>query len=149
MVEEKFLIDLDIDEKIYERRYVGYFESKGKHFIHFEDNTILELSDEEEKTENNQGKDESEGNEDNNKNNNKEKNDNNEEKDNETEENEENIFLKSLILLFDNMKQFQKMFNCDMVFNYLNRVKKKGKSPTPMIDPNTRTDYAKMRNSSR
>jgi hypothetical protein len=38
-----------------------------------------------------------------------------------------------------------KMFNCDMVLYYLNRVMQTGKSPTPMIDPNTRTDYAKMR----
>ena len=38
-----------------------------------------------------------------------------------------------------------KMFNCDMVLYYLNRVMQTGKSPSPMIDPNTRTDYAKMR----
>ena len=38
-----------------------------------------------------------------------------------------------------------KMFNCDMVLYYLNRVMQTGKSPREMIDPNTRTDYAKMR----
>ncbi len=38
-----------------------------------------------------------------------------------------------------------KMFNCDMVLYYLNRVMQTGESPSPMIDPNTRTDYAKMR----
>ena len=38
-----------------------------------------------------------------------------------------------------------KMFNCDMVLYYLNRVMQTGKSPSPMVDPNTRTDYAKMR----
>ncbi len=38
-----------------------------------------------------------------------------------------------------------KMFNCDMVLYYLNRVMQTGKSPSPMIDPNTRTDYTKMR----
>ena len=38
-----------------------------------------------------------------------------------------------------------KMFNCDMVLYYLNRVMQTGKSPHEMIDPNTRTDYAKMR----
>ena len=38
-----------------------------------------------------------------------------------------------------------KMFNCDMVFYYLNRVMQTGKSPYEMIDPNTKTDYAKMR----
>jgi len=38
-----------------------------------------------------------------------------------------------------------KMFNCDMVLYYLNRVMQTGRSPKEMIDPNTRTDYAKMR----
>ena len=38
-----------------------------------------------------------------------------------------------------------KMFNCDMVLYYLNRVMQTGRSPKQMIDPNTRTDYAKMR----
>ena len=38
-----------------------------------------------------------------------------------------------------------KMFNCDMVLYYLNRVMQTGESPEEMIDPNTRTDYAKMR----
>ena len=38
-----------------------------------------------------------------------------------------------------------KMFNCDMVLYYLNRVMKTGDSPEQMIDPNTKTDYAKMR----
>ena len=38
-----------------------------------------------------------------------------------------------------------KMFNCDMVCYYLNRVMQTGKSPKEMIDPNTRTDYKKMR----
>ncbi len=38
-----------------------------------------------------------------------------------------------------------KMFNCDMVLYYLNRVIQTGKSPKDLIDPNTRTDYSKMR----
>ena len=38
-----------------------------------------------------------------------------------------------------------KMFNCDMVLYYLNRVMQTGDSPEQMIDPNTKTDYAKMR----
>lgn len=38
-----------------------------------------------------------------------------------------------------------KMFNCDMVLYYLNRVMQTGKSPREMIDPNTRTDYTKMK----
>ena len=38
-----------------------------------------------------------------------------------------------------------KMLNCDMVLYYLNRVMQTGESPEQMIDPNTKTDYAKMR----
>lgn len=38
-----------------------------------------------------------------------------------------------------------KMFNCDMVCYYLNYVIQTGNSPRQMIDPNTRTDYKKMR----
>jgi len=38
-----------------------------------------------------------------------------------------------------------KMFNCDMVLYYLNRVMQTGESPEQMIDPNTETDYSKMR----
>ena len=38
-----------------------------------------------------------------------------------------------------------KMFNCDMVCYYLNRVMQTGESPEDMIDPNTRTDYSKMK----
>lgn len=38
-----------------------------------------------------------------------------------------------------------KMFNCDMVFYYLRNYIDLGKSPRQMIDPNTRTDYNKMK----
>ena len=38
-----------------------------------------------------------------------------------------------------------KMFNCDMVFYYLLNYMNSGKSPKQMIDPNTRTDYNKMK----
>ena len=38
-----------------------------------------------------------------------------------------------------------KMFNCDMVLYYLRHYMKLGKSPKEMIDPNTRTDYNKMK----
>lgn len=38
-----------------------------------------------------------------------------------------------------------KMFNCDMVFYYLRNYMHWGKSPEQMIDPNTRTDYNKMK----
>ena len=45
----------------------------------------------------------------------------------------------------DSLDTDPKMFNCDMVLYFLNRVMQTGKSPYQMIDPNTRTDYAKMR----
>ena len=38
-----------------------------------------------------------------------------------------------------------KMFNCDMVLYYLRNYIDLGKSPKEMIDPNTRTDYNKMK----
>lgn len=38
-----------------------------------------------------------------------------------------------------------KMFNCDMVLYYLRNYMTLGKSPKQMIDPNTRTDYNKMK----
>lgn len=38
-----------------------------------------------------------------------------------------------------------KMFNCDMVLYYLRNYMNSGKSPEQMIDPNTRTDYNKMK----
>ncbi|WP_455638516.1 ATP-binding protein [Parabacteroides sp.] len=38
-----------------------------------------------------------------------------------------------------------KMFNCDMVLYYLRNYINSGKSPDEMIDPNTRTDYNKMK----
>ena len=38
-----------------------------------------------------------------------------------------------------------KLFNCDMVLYYLRNRVQLGKSPKQMIDPNTRTDYSKMK----
>ena len=38
-----------------------------------------------------------------------------------------------------------KMFNCDMVLYYLRNYITLGKAPEQMIDPNTRTDYNKMK----
>ena len=38
-----------------------------------------------------------------------------------------------------------KMFNCDMVLYYLRNYMDLGRSPEQMIDPNTRTDYNKMK----
>ena len=38
-----------------------------------------------------------------------------------------------------------KVFNCDMVLYYLRNYMGKGEAPRQMIDPNTRTDYNKMK----
>ena len=38
-----------------------------------------------------------------------------------------------------------KMFNCDMVLYFIKALVQSGKSPKQMIDPNTRTDYGKMK----
>ncbi len=46
----------------------------------------------------------------------------------------------------ESLERDPKMFNCDMVFYYLRHYITLGKSPKEMIDPNTRTDYNKMKN---
>ena len=38
-----------------------------------------------------------------------------------------------------------KMFNCDMVLYFIKTLIQSGRSPKQMIDPNTRTDYGKMK----
>ena len=38
-----------------------------------------------------------------------------------------------------------KVFNCDMVLYYLRNYMSRGQSPKEMIDPNTKTDYNKMK----
>lgn len=38
-----------------------------------------------------------------------------------------------------------KVFNCDMVLYYMRNYMENGKSPAQMIDPNTKTDYNKMK----
>ena len=45
----------------------------------------------------------------------------------------------------ESLKCDPKMFNCDMVLYYLRNYMNLGKSPEQMIDPNTRTDYNKMK----
>ena len=45
----------------------------------------------------------------------------------------------------DSLDVDTKMFNCDMVLYYLRHRSQTGKSPRFMIDPNTRTDYNKMK----
>ena len=43
------------------------------------------------------------------------------------------------------LKKKTRMFNCDMVLYYLSNYMDNGCSPRQMIDPNTRTDYGKMK----
>lgn len=45
----------------------------------------------------------------------------------------------------ESLERDPKMFNCDMVLYYLRNYMILGKSPEQMIDPNTRTDYNKMK----
>ena len=45
----------------------------------------------------------------------------------------------------ESLKSDPKMFNCDMVLYYLRNYITLKKSPEQMIDPNTRTDYNKMK----
>ncbi|MDO4164894.1 MAG: ATP-binding protein [Bacteroides sp.] len=45
----------------------------------------------------------------------------------------------------DSLNVDPKVFNCDMVVYYLNSLLAFGKAPEQMIDPNTRTDYKKMK----
>ena len=45
----------------------------------------------------------------------------------------------------ESLKRDPKMFNCDMVLYYLRNRVQSGKSPKHMIDPNTKTDYNKMK----
>ena len=43
------------------------------------------------------------------------------------------------------LKSDPKMFNCDMVLYYLRHYIQRNEAPEQMIDPNTRTDYSKMK----
>ena len=45
----------------------------------------------------------------------------------------------------ESLNRDPKMFNCDMVLYYLRKYMTLGKAPEQMIDPNTRTDYNKMK----
>lgn len=45
----------------------------------------------------------------------------------------------------ESLERDPKMFNCDMVFYYIRNYISLGQSPKEMIDPNTRTDYNKMK----
>ena len=43
------------------------------------------------------------------------------------------------------LKTQSKVFNSDMVFYYLRNYRETGESPKQMVDPNTKTDYGKMK----
>ena len=45
----------------------------------------------------------------------------------------------------DALRTQSKVFNCDMVLYYLRNYVSRGEGPREMIDPNTKTDYKKMR----
>jgi hypothetical protein len=45
----------------------------------------------------------------------------------------------------DSLTTDPKMFNCNMVVYYLSNYIRSGKAPEQMIDPNTKTDYTKMK----
>ena len=45
----------------------------------------------------------------------------------------------------DALRTQSKVFNCDMVFYYLRNYMSRGDEPKAMVDPNTKTDYAKMK----
>ena len=45
----------------------------------------------------------------------------------------------------DALASQSRVFNCDMVLYYLRNYKSRGEGPKDMIDPNTKTDYNKMR----
>ena len=45
----------------------------------------------------------------------------------------------------DALETQSKVFNCDMVFYYLRNYVRRGEGPKEMIDPNTKTDYNKMK----
>ena len=109
---------LKCNEKYFKDQYVVYFESKGKHFIYFYDEEILEITDlkkENEEENKNKKKDE----ELNKNENNKKDNENNKgNKKQEKDENVEQIIIKSLILLYANEKYFQKLLESPIVDEY-------------------------------
>ena len=43
------------------------------------------------------------------------------------------------------LKQEARVFNCDMVLYYLRQYMDSGHSPERMVDPNTKTDYNKLK----
>ena len=111
LVDEGFLKKLKCDKNFYKSCFVVYFESGGKHFIYFNDEHILEIS--ETKNENSEENDKNEI-----KNGENSKINNNKDNNEENNDNNENNILKSLILLYANEKHIQKLLNSSIVDEY-------------------------------
>ncbi len=65
---------------------------------------------------------------------------------------DENVIVNEMKPWYDNycfskdsLDTDPKMFNCDMVLYFLNYLTQRGEYPEQMIDPNTRTDYGKLK----
>ena len=100
LVDEKYLKKLNCNENIYSNKSVYYFKSGNKHFIFFGDDEIIEINDKKEENKKYEIKKE-------------EKKENN-----EIDENEEENIMKSLILLYANEKEIQKLLNSYIVDEY-------------------------------
>ena len=113
LVDEKFLEALECKDEAYNGKFVVYFESEGKHFIYFYDEEILEITDinkenKEEEENKNKISDDEENENENNKENARQ----------EMDENDEQNIIKSLILIYANEKQFQKILDSPIVDEY-------------------------------
>ena len=116
LVTENFLKELGCEENIYYSKFVVEYEYKGKYFIYFNDNQILEISQvTEEKSEDSES--DKNGVEEDEKEENKDEETNNKISKIE-DKNLEKIILKSLILLYANEKHFQKLLNSPIVDEY-------------------------------
>ena len=100
LVDEEYLKKLNCKENIYSNKSVYYFKSGNKHFILFYDDEVIEINDKKEENKKNEIKTEE-----------KKEND-------EINENEEENIMKSLILLYANEKEIQKLLNSYIVDQY-------------------------------
>ena len=117
LVDSKFLKSLECDENFYEKFFVVYFESGGKHFIYFYDEQILEITDINYKNGKEINKSEVENNENSKVENKTPKNniDNNTSNEND---NEKKDIIKTLILLYANEKHFQQLLHSPIADEY-------------------------------
>lgn len=60
---------------------------------------------------------------------------------------EQNIYYVDKTMCFSKgaLETQSRVFNCDMVIYYLRNYLRRGEGPKEMIDPNTKTDYNKMK----